>query len=172
MKSPLILSAIVLALALATPGGMLLAASPNTPGTPQSAPTDARVQELQRQVRGLQEQLDKIGQAKDAQSRQRQVQQHWQGMQDYMRNMQQMWDMSGRQGSGMMGHGMMGPGMMGGPSSGWPLPPGTAPEKYRSQMQQPMQRMQEQITKIMQTSDPAKRQRLMQAHWQSMYQDM
>ena len=35
-----------------------------------------------------------------------------------------------------------------------------------------MQRMQEQMNQIAQTTDPQERQRLMQEHWQGMYQDM
>ena len=68
--------------------------------------------------------------------------------------------------------GDVGPGMMGGGRTSWPVPQGVTPDQYSEQMRGHMQRMQEQMNKIAQTTDPQERQRLMQEHWQGMYQNM
>jgi TolA-binding protein len=142
------------------PTAMLLFAQTPTKGQ-TIAPSDAQVQELQEKIKSLQEQLDELNSAKDTTSRQRMMQQNWQSMQDYMGMMHDRW-------------GMGYPWMIGGSStgSGWPLPSGVDPNQYRQKMREQMQRMQEQMNKIAQTSNPQERQRLMQEHWQSMYQDM
>ena len=62
--------------------------------------------------------------------------------------------------------------MMGGYAAGWPLPRGLHPDRYSQKMREHMQRMQEQMNKIAQTTDPQERERLLQEHWQSMYQNM
>jgi hypothetical protein len=136
-----------------------------------TAPTEAQVRELEQQIRSLQQQLDQINASRDTAARQRLMQQNWQGMQNYMGQMHDRWGMGY---PWMMGHpwGTMGPGMMGRGSAGWPVPPGMTPEQYGQQMRDHMQRMQEQMSKIAQTTDPQERQRLMQEHWQTMYRDM
>jgi hypothetical protein len=146
-----------------------LAQAPAQGGT--TAPTDAQVRELEQQIKSLQQQLDEIKAAPNAAARQRLMQQNWQGMQSYMGQMHDRWGMGY---PWMMGHPwrMTGPGMMGGGRMSWPLPQGLSPDQYSQQMRDQMQRMQEQMNKIAQTTDPQERQLLMQEHWQSMYQNM
>lgn len=136
-----------------------------------AAPTDAQVRELEQQIKSLQQQLDEIKAAPNAAARQRLQQQNWQGMQSYMGQMHDRWGMgypwmAGRPWS------MCGPGMIGGGSTSWPVPQGLSPDQYSQQMRDHTQRMHEQMNKIAQTTDPQERQRLMQEHWQGMYQDM
>lgn len=133
-----------------------------------SAPTDAQVRELQAQIKSLQQQLEKLNTTKDSAQRQSMMEQNWQGMQDYMGQMHERWGMGE---PWMMGPGGMGCPMMGG-GAGWSVPEGMTPEKYREQMQGHMARMHEQMNKIAGATDPAERQRLMEEHWRSMYQDM
>ena len=113
----------------------------------QAAPGNAQIEELQGQIRTMQQQLDKLSATQGAASQQSQMRQHWQSMQDYMRRMQGMpWMQMGPPTSGPppMGPGMMGPGMMGRgmrgpraqgdwmmgcpmtgmPGAAWQLPPG------------------------------------------------
>lgn len=134
------------------------------------APTDAQVGELQKQVETLQKQLDQFKATPDAAARQQLMQQHWQGMQGYMGQMHDRWGMGY---PWMAGHpwSMTGPGMMGGGAS-WPVPQGITPDQYNQQMRDYTQRMQEQMSKIAQTTDPHERERLLQEHWQDMYQTM
>ncbi len=177
-------------LALCTFGILLpgeqAAAAENT----SSEVTDAQIEQLQRQIRALQEQLDALGRTKGTAAQQRLMQQNWQSMLDYMREMQSMpWMMgepgdTGRHmmGPGMMGRGMMGwrrPGdwmmgcpMIGGPDSGWELPRDVDAEQYRSEMLENMQRMHDQMAQVWSTKDPAERERLLQKHWRDMYQSM
>lgn len=135
-----------------------------------SAPTDAQVGELQKQVETLQKELDQFNATPGAAARQQLMQQHWQSMQGYMGQMHDRWGMGY---PWMMGHpwSMMGPGMMGG-GAFWPLPQGVTPDQYNQQMRDFTQRMREQMSKIAQTTDPQERQRLLQEHWQDMYQNM
>lgn len=146
-----------------------LAQVPAQSGT--TAPTEAQVRDLEQQLKLLQKQLDEINTTRDAAARQRLMQQNWQGMQGYMGQMHDRWGMGY---PWMMGHPwtMMGPGMMGGGRTSWAVPQGLTPDQYSQQMRDHMQRMQEQMNKIAQTTDPQERQRLMQEHWQGMYQDM
>lgn len=148
-----------------------------TPAESQTAaPSDAQVRELQDKIKSLQQQLDELNSAKDPASRQRMMQQNWQGMQDYMGMMHDRWGMGypWMMGGNRPGNWTSGCPMMGGYTvgSGWPLPSGLDPHQYRQQMREHMQRMQEQMNKIQQTTDPKERRRLLQEHWQSMYQDM
>ncbi len=173
---------VVIVLGLLTSGALATAAE--VEGAP-AVPTDAQIKDLQRQIRALQEQLDKLGRAQGVPDQQRLMQQNWQSTLDYMQGMQSMPWMIGRpdeMGPGMMGRGMMGrryhgdwmmgcP-MMGGPAGGWQLPRGVDAQQYRSQMQQNMQRMHDQMAEIWSTTDPAERQRLLQEHWQDMYRNM
>lgn len=136
-----------------------------------TAPTDAQVRELEQQVKSLQQQLDEIKAAPNTAARQRLMQQNWQGMQGYMGQMHDRWGMGY---PWMMGRpwAMCGPGMMGNGRTSWPVPQGVTPDQYSEQMRGHMQLMQEQMDKIAQTTDPQERQRLMQEHWQGMYQNM
>lgn len=136
-----------------------------------TAPTDVQVRELEQQIKSLQQQLDQMNATRDPAARQRLMQQNWQGMQGYMGQMHDRWGMGY---PWMMGRPwtMMGPGMMGGGRTSWPMPDGLTPDQYSQQMRGQMQRMQEQMTKIAQTTDPQERQRLMQEQWQGMYQHM
>ena len=171
---------IVLAALLA---GFVPAVTPGLAQTsPKSAaagPTDGQVRELEKQIKSLQQQLDQLNSTKDPASRQRIMQQNWQAMQDYMRGMQNRWGTGypWMMGPGMMrgprsGSGAMGCPMFGGNGMGWSLPKDVGPDQYSQQMREHMQRMQEQMNKIAQTADPQERQRLMQEHWEGMYQGM
>ena len=140
-----------------------------------TAPSDAQVRELQEKIKSLQQQLDELNSSKDSASRQRMMQQNWQSMQDYMGMMHDRWGMgyAWMMGSNRSGNWMGGcPAIGGGYGAGWPVPKGVDPGQYGQQMSEHMQRMQEQMNKIAQTTDPQERQRLMQEHWQSMYQNM
>jgi hypothetical protein len=67
----------------------------------------------------MQEQMDKIRQTQDPQTRQKLLQDHWATMQNNMQMMHGMWGPGGGMGCCMGGPGM-GPGMMmGGPMMGW-----------------------------------------------------
>lgn len=147
----------------------VLAQAPVQGGT--AVPTDAQVRELEQQIKTLQQQLDAMKAAPDAAARLRLQQQNWQGMQGYMGEMHDRWGMGY---SWMAGRpwSMCGPGMMGGGSTSWPVPQGLSSDQYSQQMRDHMQRMQDQMAKIAQTTDPQERQRLMQEHWQGMYQGM
>ncbi len=149
------------------------------PDSEVAAPTDAQVHELEQRITALRRQLDELNSTKDAASRRRIMQQNWQGMQNYMGQMHERWGMgsSWMMGPGMMqgsqsGSWMMGCPMIGGSNTGWMLPKSVDADQYGRQMREHMQRMQEQMRKIAQTTDPQERQHLMQEHWQSMYQDM
>lgn len=141
-----------------------------------AAPNDVQVREMEEKIKSLQKQLDELNSAKDAASRQRIMQQNWQGMQDYMGWMHDRWGMGypWMMGGNRPGNWTGGCPMMGGyaAGSGWPLRSGVDPSQYSQQMRGHMQRMQEQLNKIPQTTDPQQRQRLLQEHWQSMYRDM
>ena len=162
------LTLVALLAGLMNVGPPAIAQSPASPAT--ATPTDAQVRELQRQVETLRAQLDQLAATPDAASRQQRMQQHWQGMQGYMGQMHDRWGMGY---PWMMGHpwSMMGPGMMGG-ATWWPMPSGITADQYTEQMRSSTQRMQEQMGKIAQTTDPRERQRLLQEHWQDMYQSM
>jgi hypothetical protein len=155
--------------------GLILAVTPALAQAPPqgetTAPTDAQVRELKQQLKSLQQQLDEINATRDAATRQRLLQQNWESMQDYMGQMHDRWEMGY---PWMRGHPwmMMGPGMMGSGRTSWPVPQGLTPNQYSRQMRDHMQRLQEQLNKSAQTSDPKERRRLMQEHWQGMYQDM
>ena len=135
-----------------------------------SPPTDAQVRELQQQVETLQKQLDEFKAAPDTAARQQLMQEHWQSMQGYMGRMHDRWDMGY---PWMMGQpwSLSGPGMMEGAAS-WPVPQGITPDQYNQQMRDYTQRMQEQMSRIAQTTDPQERKRLLQEHWKDMYQGM
>ena len=136
-----------------------------------SVPTDAQVRELEQQLKSLRKQLDDLKATRDAAARQRLMQQNWRGMQDYIGRMHDNWGMGY---PWMTGHSwaMCGPQMMGGSGAWWPVPKGVNPDQYTKQMRDRMQRMQEQMNGIAQATDSPERQRLMQEHWQGIYQDM
>ena len=148
----------------------VLAQAPAQGGT--TAPTDAQVRELEQQIKSLQQQLDELNATRDAAVRRRLMQQNWQGMQGYMGQMHDRWGMGYPWMTGRPWATCCGPGMMGAGRTSWPVPQGMTPEQYSQQMRDHTQRMQEQMSKIAQTADPQERQRLMQEHWQGMYQDM
>ena len=150
-----------------------------------AAPTNAQIEDLQRRIRTLQEQLDGLGSAQGAAAQQQLIQQNWQSMLEYMQGIQAMPWMTGRpddMGPGMMGRGMMGrrrPGdwmmgcpLVGGAAGGWQLPLDVDVDQYRLQMLANMQRMHDQMAQILSNTDPAERERLLQEHWQEMYRNM
>ena len=169
MKTPMrMIQAALLGGLIATVVAVLAQAPTQGGATP---PTDAQVRDLEQQIKSLQQQLDEMNAARDPGARQRLMQQNWQGMQKYMGQMHDRW---GTGYSWSMGYPWMrmGPGMMSAGRTSWPVPKGLTPDQYAQQMREQMKTMQEQMNKIAQTSDPQERQRLMQEHWQSMYQNM
>jgi len=62
--------------------------------------------------------------------------------------------------------------MLGEPGSMWPVPGNLSVKQYRQQMLQHMQQMQEQLNQIAQTTDPQKKEQLMEQHWRDMYKNM
>ena len=154
--------------------GLLAVVSPILAQAPQggtTAPTDAQVRELEQQLKSLQQQVDELSATRDPAARRRLMQQNWQSMQDYIGQMHDRWGMGY---PWMMGHAwtMMGPRVMDKGRASWPIPQDMSPDQYSRQMRDHMQRMEEQMSKIAQTTDPQERQRLMQEHWQGMYRDM
>ena len=159
---------------------------------PPPTPDQARIEDLQKQVDALNQELIRLKAASDPESQQQLMQHHWSMMQGYMRSVREMpgmrahgctdWMMMdpSMMGPGMMGPGMMGPGMCGGsmwghdsqPGGMWGMPSHMAPGAYQSQMQGHMQRMRSQMAAIAATTDPTRRQALMREHYQSMYRDM
>jgi hypothetical protein len=180
--------------------GLLLVAS--VEAAPPATSDQATIQQLQKQVDDLNSELARGKSAASPEAQNQAMQNHWGMMQDHMRSMRQMpgmmaggcanWQMmdpsmmgpgmmgSGPMGSGttpgcpMMGHGMgMGPGMgMGSGMMGWAIPPGVTPDAYQKQMTEHMQTMRSQMAAISAEKDPAKRQALMQKHYDTMYRDM
>ena len=167
-----------------------LAATPSTPD-------QARIEELQQQVDGLNQELARLQSASDPAAQQQLMQRHWSMMQGYMRSVRGMpgmgahgctdWMMMepGMMGSGMMDQGMMGPGMMGDDMCGgqrwghgmnqggmWSMPSHMTPGMYQSQMQGHMQHMRSQMAAIAAEKDPTRRRALIREHYQSMYRDM
>ena len=145
------------------------AALVGTPGLAQ-VPADTGLREMGQRLQALQQQLDHLNSAPGAASRQRLMQQNWQGMQNYMAWMRDRW------GVGypwmMDDHGMGCPMMGGSTGSTWPVPPGMDPAHYGQEMRNVMRRMQEQMSAIAQSTDFQQRRRLLSDHWQTMYQHM
>jgi cytochrome c5 len=145
-----------------------------TPACAQ-VPTDSSVREMRQRLQTLQQQLDQLNSTRDPPARQRLMQQNWQGMQDYMGWMRRRWGvgypwMTGYQGTGCP---MCGGQMIGGSAGvGWQVPQGMSPATYWQQMRDHTQVMQQQISGIAQSTDSLGRQRLLQEHWQDMYQHM
>lgn len=157
-----------------------------------SAPDQARIEELQRQVDALTRELTHLKDASDPAAQQQGMQRHWSMMQDHMRSVRTMpgmhapacsdWMMmdpgmmgTGMMGSGMMGHGtrdcpMMGHGM--GQDGMWGMPSDMNPGIYQSQMQEHMNRMRSQMAAIAVERDPTKRDALLREHYETMYRDM
>ena len=163
----------------------ILAATP--PSSEQS-----RIEELQRQVDALNQELTRIKGASDPVVQKQSMQQHWLMMQDHMRAVREMPGMHA-QGCGdwmMMDPSMMGPGMMGGSMMGWNtmgcpmtghgmeqggmwgMPSNMGPGTYQSQMQGHMNRMRSQMARVSGEKDPAKREALLREHYETMYRDM
>ena len=151
-------------------GGLVALAQVPTHVGGAAAPTDAQVRDLEKQLESLQQQLEQMNAAPDADGRQRLMQQSWQDMQKYVGQMHDRWVMGY---PASMGYPWMtmGPGTMERRSS-WPLPRGLTPEQYMQQMRQQTKLMEQEMDKIAQTADPRQRQRLMQEHWQSGYRHM
>lgn len=58
-----------------------------------SAPSDAQVRDLEKQIESLQQQLDKLKGSADPAARRSMMEQNSQGMQDYMGRMHERWGM-------------------------------------------------------------------------------
>ena len=112
MKASILAAALSVAVLSSTP----VVAQP-TPDA-QAKPTAPNVQEFDKQMaqaqenlKKMQEQMDKIRQAQDPETRQKLLQEHWATMQDNMHLMQGMWGPGGGMGCCMAGPGGR-PGMM------------------------------------------------------------
>ena len=133
-------------------------------------PADSAVLEMSQRLQALQQQLDQLNSAPDAASRQRLMQQHWQTMQDYLGWMHDQWEVGY---PWMRGYRGMCCSMMGaGAGSSWPIPQGMSATQYGQQMRDHMRRMQQQMSAIAQSQDTQERRRLLEEHWQTMYQNM
>ena len=139
------------------------------------APSDAEVRELTSRLEAMNKQIDNLEAATNDAVRQTIMQWHWLAMQEYMG-----W-MHSRFGAGapwmMDPDSRGGPGasacpMLGGSGAAWPLPEGVSPKQYAEQMRAHLRTLNDQMSRIAQTTDPAERQRLSQEHWQTLYRDM
>ncbi|WP_371365344.1 hypothetical protein ACA097_19475 [Pseudomonas sp. QL9] len=87
---------------------------------PNPAEFDKQLEQIQKQLATMQEQMQKFQGTQDPKERQKLLDEHWVSMQSAMASMHSLWGPGmmgyGGMGPGMMGGGMMGPGMMGG---GW-----------------------------------------------------
>lgn len=141
------------------------------PSALAQVPVDTAVSDMRDRLQSLQQQLDSIDSARDASMRQRLMQQTWQGFQDYMGWMRGQWGVGYPWMRGY--HGMGCCSMMGGGSApAWQLPQGMTPGQYSQQMRGYMQSFQHQMSRIAQSGDSLARRRLLEEHWQTMYQDM
>jgi hypothetical protein len=142
---------------------------------------------LQHQVDALDRELTHLERANDPAAQQRDMQQHWSMMQDYMRSVRGMPGMHARactdwmmMDSTMVGPGMMGTGMAGCPMMGhgagsggkWGMPSHVTPSLYQSQMQGCIQQMHRQMGAISRETDTARRDAMLREHYQSMYRDI
>jgi hypothetical protein len=143
--------------------------------TPPRAPSDAEVGELAWRLEALSKQIDNLESATNDAVRETIMQRHWLDMQDDMGWMHShfgagapwMMDPASRGGPGASACPMLG-----GSGAAWPLPQGIRPKPYAEQMRTHMQTLNEQMSRIAQTTDPEERLRLAQALWQAMYRDM
>ena len=141
------------------------------PSATAQVPVDTAVSDMRHRLQSLQQQLDSIDSARDAATRQRLMQQSWQGMQNYMSWMRERWGVGYPWMRGYRGMGCC-PMMGGGSALAWQLPQGMSPTRYSQQMRDYMQPMQQQMSRIAQSGDSQARRRLLEEHWQAMYQDM
>lgn len=172
---------------------LVMAVAQAAPPTGADQPT---VNQLQKQVDALSQELTQLQNATDPATKQSAMQQHWSMAQEHMRTLRMMPGMGARgcgdwmmmdpsmMGPGMMGpngaagcsmmdHGMMGPGTMGqGMPGWWGMPSSMSPMMYGSQMQGHMQQMHKQMAAITAEKNPAKRQALIREHYKTMYRDM
>lgn len=173
--------------AMLVPVGSTAAAAPST--------DQATIEELQKQVDALTQELARLTSATGPTARQQLMQQHWSMMRDHMRTMRMMAGSGGRgctdwmmmdqnmMGQGMMGPGMtrpggsmgcdwMGHGMMGQGMGWWELPSSMTPDVYQRQMQDHMQWMHRQMAAIGAEQDPVKRKEFTRQYYETMYRDM
>lgn len=148
-------------------GGLIAVAQVPTQDGGATPSTDAQVHDLEQQIQALQQQLDEVNTAPDADARRRLMQENWKDMQKYVGQVHDRWVVGYPQSMGYPWM-RMGPGTMERRSS-WPLPQGLTADQYTQQMREQMNLMQEQMSEIAQTTDPRERKRLMQRHWQSGY---
>lgn len=159
--------------------------------TPAAADGE-KIQALQKQIDELDRELARLKGTSDPAAQRQAMQSHWAMMQNYMRSTRPMagmgmlgsgaWMMmdpsmigGAGMGPGMMNYPMMGHGMgmgMGAGSPGWAMPPGMMPKAYQQQMQGHMQTMRTQMAAIAAETDPAKREKLMREHYETIYRDM
>lgn len=181
------------ALVLLLSCGALIAAE-RPPATAAPGVDQPTMEELQRQVDTLDQELTRLKGANDLTVQQQAMQQHWSMMQEHMRSLRMMpgmepsgcadwmmmdWNMmdpstmtqSGDMGCGMRDHWMMGHGT-GSEMMGWGMPSSMTPGDYQRQMQERMARIRKQMNAIRAAPDPAKRLALMREHYETMYRDM
>ena len=161
------------AVALLIPfGGYAVAADNGELSTNMGAPlpTQTQIDDLKKQISALQQELEKLKASGNSTASQTVMQSNWQEMQKYMAQFHRHW---GRGATWMTGpNGMRGCPMLGEPGSMWPAPKNVSVKQYRQQMLQHMQQMQEQLNQIAQTTDPQKKEQLMEQHWRDMYKNM
>ena len=138
----------------------------------------AKIQELQKQVDALTQELAKVQSGTNSQAQKQAMQSHWSMMQNYLQSMRQWPGMSPNGASDwvMMSPEMMGGGMMGwyhgtGPGNGWAVPNET-PAQYQKHMQALQQRMRNQTAAIAAEKDPTMRDALIRQHYYTIYRDM
>lgn len=138
----------------------------------------AKIQELQKQIDALTQELAKVQKGTNSQAQKQAMQSHWSMLQNYLRAMRQWPGMSPNGASDwvMMSPEMMGGGIMGwyhgtGPENGWVVPNETrAP--YQQHMQALQQRMRNQLAAIAVEKDPTMRDALIRQHYYTIYRDM
>ncbi|MGX6569539.1 hypothetical protein [Cupriavidus necator] len=115
-----VLSAAVLSVmpAFAQEGKPVTKSAPPRQEQPNVAEFDKQAQQIQENMRKMQEQMGIIQKTQDPQERQKLLQGHWTTMQDTMGMMHGLWG-PGAMGKGVMGGPMMGGHTMGGRMMGW-----------------------------------------------------
>jgi len=153
-----------------------------------ASPDAAKIQELQRQVDALTQELAKVKSGTNLQEQQEAMQSHWTMMQNYMQSIRQTsavaasgctdWMMvgPGMRGQGTTGNGTActwghGTGMTGQGMMAWTLPNET-PEQYAQRMQTLQLDMRKQMAAIAAETDPVKRDVLIRQHYDTMYRNM
>jgi hypothetical protein len=171
---------------VATIACVLLPLVSGTAATAAERQDAAKIQELQKQLDALTQELAKVQKGANPQAQQQAMQSHWSMMQTYMHSMRQWPGMNPTGASDwvMMSPGMMGGGTMGwyhgtgmtsngmmSPGDGWALPNET-PAQYQTRMRTLQQRMRTQMAAIAVEADPTKQDALIRQHYETIYRNM